>query len=234
MKKKPKTEIVGWKMPMIRAQKEIEKQNSSLLKTAGGFLITTEDHFNAAWILVQNLDAAMRRVADTFDPIVSAAHKLHKMVKAVRDGFYDPLDEAKEALMKRRYAYREQQEQIRRDAEAKLAAGLQAQQKKDLEKQAKAAERTGNLQFAAVLREQKEAVPLPVIKSEPAVPKNEGSVIRERWIYTIVDPAAVEREFCSPDDKLIRPVVEALGPACKISGLKIEKDVSEHSRRVSV
>lgn len=225
--------ITVWKLPMVPDQKEIEKQNAPLLKTANSFSIITQDHFNASAILVQNLDAAIRRVEETFDPFVEGLHKLHKMAIALRNNFSKPLYYAKDRLLAGRRDFRQEQERLKYEAERKLAAGLQKEQQKDLEKQAKLAEKQGELQLASALREQKEAVPLPVISSEPAVPKQEGFAIRKRWIYTIVDPNAVERQFCSPDPKKIRPVVEALGPNAAISGIKIEEDVSEYSRRVN-
>lgn len=227
-----KTALVEWKIPTMPDQKAISKRSAPLLAEAARYEIKSEDHFLASWALIARHDEAIKKISELFDPFVSGLHKLHRMAISIRDGFLDPMEASKEALLRKRASYRKDQEERKRQADAASARLLQAQQKRELENQAKRAQRSGDSETAAALREQKAAVPLPFLSAGPAVPKQAGSVIRKRWIFEIVDPAAVQREYCSPDPKLIRPRVESLGPACGISGLRIEEDESEHSRTV--
>lgn len=233
MKAKKKTEIVVWKIPEIPAEKALSKETTPLLGQANSLVIKSEDHFIASWAVVQQIDAAIMRVEAAFDPFVAGLYKLHKLAIKMRDSFVDPLYAAKQRLMTLRRAYREEQEEIKRKADEAAAEAIRKAQQKELERAAKSAEKQGQPEVAMALREEKASVRLTYFNPTPAVPKQEGSVIRERWVFEIIDPAAVEREYCSPDPKLIRPVVERLGPAAKISGIKIELEKSESSRTVA-
>jgi hypothetical protein len=231
--KEKKAAIVEWKIPTVPDKEALTKRTTPLLDQSKTYVIKSEDHFLASWSLVQRHDEAIKKIEELFDPFVSGLHKLHLMAIAMRNEFLKPITDSKARLLGIRKVWRAEQEVIKREQDAKAAKLLQQQQQKELERQAKTAERKGDTEVAEVLREQKAAVPLPFFNTAPAVPKQEGSVIKKRWIFEIVDPAAVEREYCSPDPKLIRPVVEALGPACKISGLRIEQEEKEHSRSVA-
>lgn len=233
MKEKKKAEMVVWKIPEIPAEKNLAKQTAPLLAQANSLIIKSDDHFIASWSVVQQLDTAIGTVEAAFDPLVKGLHKLHKMAIKMRDSFVEPLYVAKQRLMDLRQEYREEQEEIKRKADAAAAEAIRKAQQKELERAAKTAERQGQPEVAIALREEKASVPLTFFNPTPAVPKQEGSVLRERWVFEIIDAAAVEREYCTPDPKLIRPVVERLGPAAKISGIKITLDKSESSRTVA-
>jgi hypothetical protein len=231
---KEKTQAIDkWKMPTVPDIKVLQKRSTPLLEMSKKYAITDEDHFLAAWSLVLRHDEAIKKIEQIFDPFISGLHKMHKMAIAMRDNFLKPLTDSRAGLLTQRMTWRKQQEEIQRKKDEAAAKAVQAAEKKELEKEAKLAERQGDTQTAEVLRNMKETVPVVFMSSSPAVPKQEGSVIRERWVFEIIDPAAVEREYCSPDEKLIRPVVESLGPAAKISGIRIWKEEKEHSRSVS-
>jgi hypothetical protein len=230
--KEKKAAVVEWKVPTVPDKKALTKRMTPLLEQSHGYAIKSEDHFLASWALVQRHDEAIKKIEELFDPFISGLYKLHRMAIAMRDEFLKPVQESKNRLLGQRKVFRAEQEAIKREQDAKAARLLQQQQQKELERQAKSAERKGDTEVAEVLREQKAAVPLPFMNTAPAVPKQEGSVIKKRWVFEIIDPSQVEREYCSPDSKLIRPVVENLGPACKIGGLRIWEEEKEHSRSV--
>lgn len=229
---KKKTEIVQWKIPTVPNEKALAKQRDSLLGQANSFSITSEDHFVASWAIVQRIDSAIASFDTAFEPLVAGLYRLHKLAIKLRDSFLDPLYAAKQRLMLLRRVYREDAEKAKAKADALAAKALQKAQDKELETQAKQLEKAGEPQAAIAVREQKGQAPL-FFNSAPAVPKQEGSVIKKRWIYEVLDPDAVQREYCSPDPKKIRPVVESLGEACNIKGLRITLDESEHSRTVA-
>lgn len=227
-----KNEMTVWKIPTQPNQKAIAKRSAPLLELAKGYTIKSEDHFIASWAVVLRHDEAIKKINEMFDPFVTGLYHLHKMAIKLRDSFLQPLLDSKQALLAKRMLYRGLQEEAKRKQDEAAAKALQKQQARDLERQAKTAERSGDSETAEVLREEKKNLPLPFLNTAPAVPQQQGSVVRERWLFEIVNPAAVERAYCSPDNKLIRPVVESLGPACNISGLRIWKEQKEHSRSV--
>jgi len=232
-KKNNKAQIVKWQIPAVPDEKAITKQTAPLVEVANLLVIKSEDHFVTAGVLIQDIDKAIMTVEEPFNPFVAGLHHLHKMAIKFRDGFVDPLYAAKDRLLILRKEYRDGQEEIKRKADAAAAKALQKAQQKELELQARAADRQGDKEVAAVLREQKEALPLPFMSTAPAVPKQDGFVIRERWVAFIDDPALVPREYCSPDLSLIRPVIERLGDKAAIPGVRAEPEKKEYSRGVA-
>jgi hypothetical protein len=230
---KKKDAIVQWKIPTVPNQKLITKQTSPLVDRANVLTIKTEDHFTASAAVIQELDSAISTVETTMDPFVKGLHYLHKMACHMRDNFLEPLVEAKTVLLGRRQDYRARMEKLKREADAEAARILQKKQQQELERQAKAAEKAGEKQVAEVLREQKASMPLPFMNMTPAVPKQDGFVIRKRWVAIIEDESLVPREYCSPDMSLIRPVIERLGDKADIPGVRAELEEKEHSRGVA-
>jgi hypothetical protein len=219
-----------WLLPPAPNQEALEKQTTPLLERANSFVISSAEHFDASLVVVQHLDRAISTVSETFDPFCNGLHKMHRMACSLRDKFLVPLQSAKTNLLGRRMHYREEQEALRRVLDAKAALELQRQQKLELEKAAKAAAKSGDKETAEVLREQKESLPLPFISSGPAVAKQEGTYTRERYLFEIADPQQVPREYCMPDEKAIRKVVDGLGPAARIPGVRVWKETKEFSR----
>lgn len=232
MKAKEAKEAKEFKMPPAPDGKAITKQTAPLILRAQEYQIVTEDHFVASWVLIEQLDQAADRVVAMFTPFVSGLDKLHKMAVAMRRQFLAPLSDAKAMLLTKRMAFRNEQEAKKRKAEAEAAKALQKQQQLELERLAKAEEKSGNKAAALEIREQKSLLPPPVVNLGPAVPKQEGSVIRKRFVFEITDANMVPREYCSPDMSKIRGVVNAMGQACQIPGVKVWEETSEFRRSV--
>lgn len=220
-------------MPIVPKQKDLIKQGTSLIDRSKTLKVKDEDSYIAAWSLVEAHDRAIVKVAEVFDPFVSGLHKMHKAAVALRDGFIKPLSESKSRLLAARVSYRNEQERLRKLEDEKKAEALRLQQKKELEREAKKTEKAGDVETAAVLREEAATLPLPMFASAPAVPKTAGSFTRKRWLFEITDPDKVEREYCEPDESKIRKVVDALGDKAPISGLRIWEEEKEHSRSAS-
>lgn len=230
MKENNKKKNGAYVIPVVPDEKALSAEVRPLAILAGNYKVTTEDHFNAAWAVVERIDKAIAWVHETFDPFVAQAYALHKMATAKRSELLRPLEDGKAHLCAGRQFYRVEQEAVKRRQAEKAALILQQQQKKELEREAKKMEKQGETETATLFRETAAAVPLPQIAPAPAVPPTEGSVVRTRWVYDYVNPDEVQREYCSPDDKLIRPVVAALGPKCGILGIRVRSETKEFSR----
>lgn len=235
MKAQKETQAVErWAMPAVPKEDQIAKRTASLQKQAAAIsAITSEDHFVAAGAIIPRLDEAIKWITAVSSPFVAAMDKLHKQAVAFRRRKVDPLEQHKGRLLSLRMAWRDKCEREQRERDLKAARALQATQKRELTQAAKEAEKSGDSETAELFREQAAAAPVPIIHSAPPVPAQTGMYIKERWIYRIVKPEEVQREYCSPDDKLIRPIVESLGPQAPIKGIVIERDRKEHSRAVN-
>jgi hypothetical protein len=234
-KKKDAIEKVEWHLPVVPKEDTIDKRCAPLLKQCEAIKsVTSEDHFIAAGALIPRLDEATKWIEAVSEPFVKAMYALHKKAVAFRERKLDPLAEHKDRLLALRMRWRQKQEEERAERDRAEAERLQKKAKEELRLAAKIAQRAGDTEAAEAFRESANSAPLPVIHSEPAVPQQEGMYIKERWVHKIVNPAAVKREYCSPDDSIIRPLVAKLGPAAveMIGGITVENEVKEHSRAV--
>jgi hypothetical protein len=210
----------------------IEKLTKPLLTQSASFKIQTEEGFIASWALVERHDVALRRIGEMFDPFVEGLHKMHKAAIELRGKFLLPVKASKDALMRSRLAYRQEQERLNRIEAERKAAEQRKLEQKELAKEAKKLERAGNTEDAERIRETAANLPTPQVAVAPAVPQQAGSVVVERWDFTIDDPDLVPREFCDPSPARIRKVVAALGDKMPIPGVRVFRVRSEHSRTV--
>jgi len=230
MKKKKEEAKAEFKLPLVPNQKQLFAVTRPLLTLADSLKVRNDQEFTGSWPLVGRIDRAILTVGETFDPFVQGLYRMHKMAVKLRAQFLEPLEAAKRHILEERQSYREEQEEAKQKEAQRAAELLQKEQQKELEREAKKLERRGDAEGASVFREQAATVPLPAILPEAAVPETEGSVVRKRWIFEIVDPLKVQRQYCSPDPTLIRPLVQSLGPACGIEGIVVTEERKEHSR----
>ena len=233
MKEKKKKATNGSKtflLPPVPDQRSLQAEVRPLVVLSGNYQITSEDHFVASTAVIKRIETAMDRVHEKYDPFCRGLDGLHKMAVALRQEFLGPLEGAKRFLFAERQSYRERQEAVRKREAEKAAEILQQQQRKELENEAKKMDKRGETETATLFRERARTVPLPQIAPLPAVPETEGSVLTDRWTFEIVNPDEVQREYCTPDPKLIRPVVNALGDKCNIKGIVVTQTTKEHFR----
>lgn len=219
-------------VPAIPDQKKADALVKRLQIAPAIVVIEDEDTFLASWPTIQRHDEALAKIGEMFDPFVNGLHKMHLMACNLRAQFLDPVAASKKAWLRGRMAYTERKElaaKLKRDADAELLRKAQA---KELEKDAKKLEKRGDVESAAVLREQAANVPTPSLPIRPATPKQEGSVVTGRWKYEIENPDEVPREFCDPTPSKINKVVTALGDKIKIPGVRVWYEKSESSRGV--
>jgi len=228
------TQIVlpKFEVPKIPDTKQADQLSKSLLGQSVNLKIKDEDTFIASWALVERHDAAIAKVEEMFNPFVSGLHSLHKMAVELRDQFLTPLRQSKKILLDRRQVYRQEQDLIAKKKADEEAERLRKAQAKDLEKEAKQLERKGDIETAAVLREQASIMPAPVVPIVSAVPKLAGSVVKTSWKFSVENEALVPAEYRIVDEKKIRAVVNALGDKANIPGVKIWSETAEHSRAV--
>jgi len=213
-----------------------QRQAAALVKNlttqAAGFIVKDEDAFIASWALIERHDAALKKIGEWFDPFVEGLYKLHKMAINLRDQFLDPVLASKKALLAERMRYHTAQAKLKKEQADRDAETLRRQQAKDLEKEAKKLEKTGDVEAATVVREQAKTLPPPVVPAAPAVPKQAGSVLKTTWKFRVENEAIVPNEYRMVDVSKIRRVVTALGDKANIPGVKVWSETAEHSRAV--
>ena len=219
-------------LPSAPDQKQAAILVKSLTKQSEGYIIKDEDGFVASWALIERHDAAISKIGEWFNPFVDGLYKLHKMAIALRAQFLDPIVASKKTLLAERMKYHNEQARKKQEEADRAAELLKKQQAKDLEKEAKKLEKSGDVETATVLREQATELPLPVVPVAPAVPKQEGSVVKKSWKFAITNEALVPIEYRTVDESKVRKVVNALGDRANIPGVRVWQETAEHSRAV--
>ena len=160
--------------------------------------------------ITRELDALKKR-------IIAAANESTKLLDEPMETVNRLLaDYAESKLAERRKA--EENERKRREAEAAAAAEAAA-------KEAEMAAKFGGAGAEAPESEQPEpsAVEPEVVEPEVVEPEKQkpviaGVAVRTTWTFSVDDPDAVPREFCKPDEVLIRQYMQN----AKANGAKLE------------
>ena len=155
--------------------------------------------------ITRELDALKKR-------IIAAADESTKLLDEPMETVNRPLsDYAERKLAEQRKA--EEEERRRKEAEAAAAAEAAA-------KEAEMAAKFGGVGAEAPEPEQPapSAVEPEVVEPEKQKPVIAGVAVRTTWTFSVDDPDAVPREFCKPDEVLIRQYMQN----AKANGAKLE------------
>lgn len=185
--------------------------------------------------------AAMEKeVSATFDPIVDAAHKAHKVAVAKRAEVLEPLQRAKRFLAGCIGGYDQQQERMRqaeeerlrreqREREAQEAARLRKEAEDRQLAEAQAAAEIGDAEMAEAIISAPTVVemppPAPVIVPS-RVQAVAGASTRTTWKFRIVNASLVPREYLAVDEVKIGGVVRAMKGATNIPGVEAYPDAT--------
>lgn len=103
---------------------------------------------------------------------------------------------------------------------AKAQAEEEARRAEEAKRAAELAEAQRVAEAEAALTGKEIAVPVPVLEREASASKPivQGVTARTVWTFDIVDPDAVPRAYCAPDEKAIRAYMDA----AKKSGASVE------------
>jgi hypothetical protein len=209
------------------------------LKHSREFLITSGDGMTAASDELGRIKSLYKTLEEKRTSIVKP---LGDATKKINDLFRDPLrflKDAENALKGAMLGFRQQQDRLAREQQAKLDAEAKAERERlaqkaaETERQAKEAagnglpaglaaalERRAAVQ-AMELREQAKHVIAPTVVPPPL--RTQGISTRESWQFEIVDASLLPREYLVPDEKKIRQVVNAMKDRTAIPGVRVTR-----------
>lgn len=173
-----------------------------------------------------------KKIADTMDPIISAAFSTHKVAVAKKKELEAPLITAESWLNGQIAVYHERQEKVRREEENRLR---QIEIEKELARrkaeeaakmaQAEALEAAGATdeaeQLVAEAIQENEA-PVVVNVPPPSTPKVEmsGMAMVPTWKFRIVNESLIPRQYLVPDEVKIGGVIRSLKDKANIPGIQ--------------
>lgn len=227
-----------------------EKSAAEIVKVtlAHDFEIVDDDMQIAAWAIVQRHDEVIEKLTVGkddfvgFNPLIEMLHKGHKNAIAIRDQFLKPVVASRDKWLGRYQAYKDKRELEERQRNEAAAELLRKKEAAQMEKDAKKLEKRGDVESAAVVREQAKTMPAPTLAFSRPVAKQAGEVEKGGWLFEVQDYAIVPDEYKLLDhtkkgerdliDSKIRAVVSKLGDKLKIEGVKVWYAKSTSSRSV--
>lgn len=215
-KKDPAPSSISLVVP--QADPELSNSAKKMLAQAQAIEVTTAGEYEEAAVVLQKLTAREKEVearkAELWDPLA----KLTRNVQALFNPPLKVLDQAKKVVSGKMGAYALEQRNIALAAQQRANQEAEDARQKLLAKAERAAD-DGNYARAGVLEARAESVQAPTIESD--IPKVSGIQLRERWLFEVVDPDEVPREFLMVDERLIRAEVNTKGSLAKIPGVRI-------------
>lgn len=168
--------------------KEIQAASTTTLTEAKAFKIATAAQFSEAGAKLVGIMALKKKIAETFDKHIANAFKAHKDLVAEKKEHENPLIEAEGYIKRAMLGYQQEQERIRREAEAKAQEEARKQREK-LEAQAAKAIEKGKTEKAEALQVAAASVVVPILVS--TMPKVAGISTRITYKASVTDKAAL-------------------------------------------
>jgi len=165
--------------------------------------LTTDADYSLAGQFIVDAKRLISKIKDAHKPSIQTTHEAHKAAIALCDSHISPILAALRIVEPLALAYKQAKDREAREETAHIAR----------EKEAKilsAAEYLDEMGYAEEAYSMLEEVAAPT-RSVPQIstlPKIQGLSTRKRWTFTIVDPAAVKRSFCMPNESFIKATVE--------------------------
>ena len=222
---------------------EIETDAATALRHAQEFEVDCLRAYETAVDAVLRLRTQKASVMAFFEPMAKAANALHKQITGRRGEVAHPIDQAIKVLESKIGIYRAEQQRIAQEKERAERQRLEAEQRELRETEAlAAAEANDELAFARAAKASEEPVPIPEVKTAPAVveavaPKVKGMRETTRWkarlsgdnpldetavraLCQAVADGSVPTAFIEPNWKALDQYAEASKGGAKVPGIE--------------
>jgi hypothetical protein len=196
----------------------IQPEANKLSTFARTLVIKTADGYNEAASFLKSIKGMLGKIEDARTRVTKPLNEALRQVNAQAKDASAPLQTAENQIKRAMIAYSDEQERLRREEQDRAEAAARKERER-LEAQARKAEASGKVEKAVALEQRAASVVAPVIQRE--APKVAGVVTREVWKFSIIDAAAVPREYLMVDETKIRKVVQALKGETVIAGVRV-------------
>jgi len=205
----------------VEKVQEIKNEVGLIVSKANALTITTPELYIVATDMAKTITERKKFVINEFKEPKDLAKKAHLAIVAMEAKCLEPLNEARYILDRKRIAYDEQQELIRRAKQREAEEEARKQQAKleaQAEKKAIKAEKNGDKATAEALRQDVPQVPIPVVEKETPIIK--GTSKRRMWKARIVDETKIPRKYLIPNMVAINGIAKAEKDKASIPGVE--------------
>ena len=165
------------------ATPELVQETSNALTVAKEFRVTSEQHYIESADRLKAIKALSKKLDETFDQHIKRAFDAHRALVAEKKMHQQPLLDAEGYVKRAVLGYQQEQERIRRVAEAKAQEEARKERER-LEAQAAKAAEKGKAEKAQALQAAAAAVVAPIIA--PTTPKIAGLSTRITYRAEVV------------------------------------------------
>lgn len=199
--------------------KEVDERAREALSIATDLTIRDSRTYETACDFLKSLKTIEKDINATFDEPIRRAFEAHRSIVAAKKKHFEPIERAEQMVKPKIAAYLQEQERIRREEERRL----QEEQRKRAEEEAlaQAAELEAEGQKEAAEALLSEPLPVAPVVLPKTTPKVSGIAAREVWMFRVIDPTKIPRQYLKVDEQKIGQVVRAMKDTANIPGVQI-------------
>lgn len=180
---------------------------AGLLERARALRITGPDQYNVAGEELVGIKTVVNSIRRLFAEPKKKAHEAHVAITQAEGKLLAIPTEAERLYKIEMGRFLAEHERQQREQERQIQEQLKRQEEDRRLTEAQTLAETGHQAEAESLLDR--PVLAPVVEMQPL--KAAGVSTREKFAFRIVDPAAIKREYLTPDEKKIGKLVDALG-----------------------
>jgi len=183
---------------------ELESQALSVLDQAKAMpTVKTNEEYAYAGQFVVDAKRLIAKITDAHKASIDAAHLAHKAAIALRDSHIQPIHAALRIVEPLALAYKQEQDRAAREEAQRVADEQRREREAEAIKDAEALEAMG-FDEAANSKLEEATAPQRITPPVSTLPKLAGLSTRKKWSARVVDPRAVNRAYCMPNESLIK------------------------------
>lgn len=206
---------------------KIKNLTGDALSRANDLTIASNNDFEAAGAFREALREIEKQVDDTFDHLITQAHKHHKTLVAEKKRHAEPIEQARAIIKAKMIDWEDLQEKHRRDEENRLRVEAIAKAESELLLKAAEAEKNGDKALAEAIVSA--PIQAPAVTLPKATPKANGYMVRTLWDGEVTDIKALVSAAASRPELLgllqvnqtaLRQMATATKGAVQIPGVR--------------
>jgi len=221
-------ELLSDDLPLVKqieGATVFEKRAIGIKTFCQAFIVNDQLSFTIADRKIVEASTLKKAISEHHQKPIASARQSWTDAKEARDSIIKPIDEGTDALARKMATWKDYEE-AKRDEEIRKA-----------ETEAKAKHQAACLEEAERLEKEgadEEAIDAildfadepPTIKALVQQEVRSKTSLKKKWAFKITNPKLIPREFCKPDESLIRAQVKATGERTQIAGVFVFQDHS--------
>jgi len=210
---------------IIAKNNELVNESESLLKEAKTISVYDTASMDTATILLKGNKELLKKINNTFDPIIKKTNEAHKEAVAQKKQYAEIPLRVEKLLKTKIGSYLDEQ---RRKAEAEAKREQEEEQRKAEERrlaEAEELEKQGHTQEAQAVLDQE--IITPKIQAAP-VEKSAGLSTRVIWKYRITNINLIPREYMVPNETMIGSKVRTDKDKTNIPGIEAYRETTAY------